>query len=234
MQKPFTHLVAAATMAFALAGCAGSYRAIRPESITSYQSTSGKGGPIDFSYRYGALLTHGPNKKYVKKERKRGYQLVAVQVKNNTTAELNFSRDLELSFGDRPVQPVGSLQASEDLKQGVAIYLLYLPLNFRVVSTVSNNGGVVQDNSVFIPTGPFIAAGNMIGAGTANKNMRNELARYDLTNKVIRPGETVYGLLPLRETNVAPLKLTLRNSAAIAPVTVPSATPATPAPAGSN
>ncbi|MCR5887120.1 hypothetical protein LRS06_04875 [Hymenobacter sp. J193] len=88
---------------------------------------------------------------------------------------------------------------------------------------------------MFLPTGPFIAAGNMIGAGTANKNMRNELARYDMTNKVIRPGETVYGLLPLRETNVAPLKLTLRNSATtIAPATAPAATPATPAPAGSN
>ncbi|MCR5887121.1 hypothetical protein LRS06_04880 [Hymenobacter sp. J193] len=67
MQKTFTNLVAAATVASTLAGCAGSYRAIQPERITSYQSTSGKGVPVEFSYRYGALLTHGPNKKYVKK-----------------------------------------------------------------------------------------------------------------------------------------------------------------------
>ena len=230
MRNTFTRLAAVGSAAVLLSGCAGSYHAIQPERITSYQPASQVGAPVDFSYRYSALLTNGANKKYVKKERKRGYQIVAVQLKNNTGADLNFSRDLDLTFGDRPIQPVSSLQASNDLKQGVAIYLLYVLLNFNVGSYTTVNGQITQDNRTFIPTGPFIAGGNILGASGANKNMRNEFARYDLTNKVLRPGETVFGILSLRETNVAPLKLTLRNSAAVAPAATPA--PVVPANGG--
>ncbi|RFP66035.1 hypothetical protein D0N36_06085 [Hymenobacter lapidiphilus] len=222
MRKPFTQVAAVLSAAVLLSGCAGGYHAIQPERITSYQPAGPAGAAVDFSYRYSALLTNGANKKYVKKERKRGYQIVAVQLRNNTANEFNFSRDLELTFGDRPIQPVSSMQASQDLKQGVAIYLLYVLLNFNVGTYTTVNGQITEDNRTFIPTGPFIAGGNMLGASAANKNMRNELARYDLTNKVLQPGETVYGIVALRETNVAPLKLTLRNSAATAPATAPA------------
>lgn len=230
MRKTFTRLATVLAVTTLLSGCAGSYSAIRPERITTYQSAAPAGAPVDFSYRYSALLTNGANKKYVKKERKRGYQVVAVQIKNNTSTELNFSRDLELTFGDRPIMPVPSVQAAQDLKQGVAIYLLYVLLNFNFGGVTTVNGQVVEDNRTFIPTGPFIAAGNMIGASAANKNMRTEFAQYDLTNKVIRPGETVYGIMALRETNVAPLKLTLRNNAASTPMTAPATPAPNPAP----
>ncbi|UPL50001.1 hypothetical protein [Hymenobacter sublimis] len=230
MRKNFTRFAAVVTTAALLTSCAGSYHAIRPERISSYQTGSAAGAPVDFSYRYSALLNGGPNKKYVKKERKQGYQVVAVQIKNNTGGDLNFSRDLELTFGDRPIMPVPSMQAANDLKQGVAIYLLYVLLNFNVGSYTTMNGQIVEDNRKFIPTGPFIAGGNMLGASAANKNMRNEFTKYDLANKVIHPGETVYGIVALRETGVAPLKLTLRNSAAVAPA--PAQAP-TPAPAAS-
>ncbi|MET4107223.1 hypothetical protein [Hymenobacter sp. UYP22] len=231
MRKQFTRLAAAAAVAATISSCAGSYHAIRPDRLGNYQAATQAGAPVEFEYRYSALLANGANKKYVKKERKQGYQVVAVKVKNNTSTDLNFSRDLELTFGDRPIIPVPSVQAASDLKQGVAIYLLYVLLNFNVGSTSSVNGTVVQDNTTFIPTGPFIAGGNMLGASMANKNMRNEFARFDLTNKVIRPGETVYGIVPIREMNVAPLKLVLRTSAASVPVTVPATAPAaTPAP----
>lgn len=225
MRKHFTLFVAALTAAASLTNCAGSYHAIRPERITSYQNATPAGAPVEFSYRYSALLSTGPNKKYIKKERQRGYQVVAVQVKNNTNADLNFSRDLELTFGDRPIMPVPGVQAANDMKQGVAIYLLYLLLNFQVGSVTTMNGQIVKDNRAFLPTGPFIAGGNMLGASAANKNMRNEFVKYDLTNKVLRPGETVYGILPIRETNVAPLKLTLRGTASASPAPSPATTP---------
>jgi hypothetical protein len=117
----------------------------------------------------------------------------------------------------------------------VAIYLLYLLLNFQIGGTSTynpNTGQTTTTGGTFLPTGPFIAGGNMLGASAANKNLRMEFAKYDLTNKVIRPGETVYGIVALREMNVAPLKLTLRNSAAavpatpVAPATSPAAAPA--------
>ncbi|WP_426490810.1 hypothetical protein [Hymenobacter sp. 102] len=230
MRKQFTRLAAAAAVAATMSGCAGSYHAIRPDRLGNYQTATQAGAPVEFEYRYSALLANGANKKYVKKERKQGYQVVAVKVKNNTSTDLNFSRDLELTFGDRPIMPVPSVQAASDLKQGVAIYLLYVLGIGQIGGTRDPYTGQTTGGTIF-PWGPVAAAGNMIGASSANKNMRNEFAKFDLTNKVIRPGETAYGIVPLRETSVAPLKLTLRTSAASAPVTVPATAPAaTPAP----
>lgn len=227
MRNTFTQLLAGTILLFTTS-CAGSYTAVRPSSIKNYTSISSPNSPVEFSYSYGALSAHGGNKKYLKKERKRGYQTIAVRVKNNTATELNFSRDLELYFGDRPVMPIAGLQAANDMKQGVAIYLLYILLNFQIGGTTSVNpqtGQSTTSGGTFLPTGPFIAGGNMLGASGANRNMRNEFAAHDLTNKVIQPGETVDGIICLRETNVAPLHLVLRNVAIQTRPTTPSQIP---------
>ncbi|MBJ6145623.1 hypothetical protein [Hymenobacter sp. BT559] len=203
-------------------GCAGSYTPIRPDRIATYQSSSVE-APLQFSYQFDALRTQGRNKKYIKKEQKKGYHVIAIQVKNNTGAEINFTRDAVLYYGDRAIVPVSPDVAAQELKQGVAIYLLYVLLNFRVGATTTTSNGYVTSTSpgTFIPTGPFIAGGNMLGASMANGNFRRELQQFDLTNRNIAPGETVYGLISVREYNVAPLRLELRS--------VASTTPAAPA-----
>ncbi|WP_375434783.1 hypothetical protein [uncultured Hymenobacter sp.] len=238
MFKHFTRLVAVGSI-LVVTGCAGSYRAIQPDRIATYQSTA-TASPVEFSYQYSALIARGGNKKYLKKERKRGYQVVAVKVKNNTGADLLFGRDLELSFGDRPIVPVPAVQAANDLKQGVAIYLLYVLGIGQIGGTTDPFTGQTTGGTLF-PWGPFVAAGNMIGAGTANANLRKEFVQYDMANKVIRAGETVFGIVSLREGNVAPLNLSLRNQGAATstpaqPVQqpAPQAPASSPAPAGSG
>ncbi|WP_133257072.1 hypothetical protein [Hymenobacter edaphi] len=227
MRLTATHL-AAGTLALALSSCAGSYHQIRPANFTRYQSMGPAGTPVEFSYQFSALQMAGGNRKYIKKERKRGYQTVVVRVKNNTAADLNFSRDLELFFGDRPTMPVPAIQAANDLKQGVAIYVLYFLGIGQIGGTTDPYTGQTTGGTLF-PWGPLVGAGNMIGAASANSNMRKEFVTNEMTNKVIRPGETVYGIISLREMNVAPLRLQLRAAAAAAPA--PTAAPAAPAPA---
>ena len=208
-------------------GCAGSYTTIRPERIATYQASPAP-APLQFGYQYDALGQRGRNQKYVKKEHKNGYHVVAVQVKNNTSADVNFSRDAVLYYGDRPVVPVPGTIAAHDMKQGVAIYLLYVLLNFNVGGTTTTNsytGQTTTTGGTFLPTGPLIAGGNMLGAALANNNFRTELEANDLTNRVIHPGETAYGLVCLRETNVAPLRLELRTVAATTPAPAAPTTP---------
>lgn len=226
MKQRITRSLAAFLTSCTLLGssCAGSYTPIRPDRIATYQS-SPVGAPLHFGYQFDALRTHGRNKKYVKKEQKKGYHVVAVQIKNNTGAEVNFSRDAVLYYGDRQVVPVAADIAAQDMKQGVAIYLLYVLLNVTVNTTTTTNGYVTSGSSTFLPTGPFIAGGNMLGAAMANGNFRRELQQYDLTNRNIAPGETVYGLVSLREFNVAPLRLELRS---VATTTPQPATPTLP------
>jgi|GEM_PF-686125 len=231
MQKAFTRSLAAGLVACTLlgSGCASSYTPIQPERIATYQS-SPVGNPLQFGYQYDALRQRGRNKKYAKKEQKYGYHVVAVRVTNSTAADINFSRDAVLYSGDRPVLPVSSTIAAQDMKQGVFIYLLYLLLNVTVggTTTTTGYGQTTTTGGTFIPTGPFIAGGNMLGASLANANFRRDLEKYDLTNRNIRPGETVYGVISLREPSVAPLRLELRTVAA-APAATPAPLPTAPA-----
>lgn len=224
MNQSFTTRLSAGMLALTTltTSCAGSYAPIRPQRIATYTS-SPTAGPVDMAYQYDALHLGGSNKKYVKKEGKRGYHVAAVRVTNNWDRELNFSRDLVLLSGDRPVIPVPATGAAHDMEQGVAIYLLYLLLNFQVGSTRDIRTGATSGGT-FIPTGPFIAIGNMLGASLANINMRKEFESFDLTNRTIKPGETVYGIITLRE--VLPMRLVLRND-----VPAPAA-PAATLPAG--
>lgn len=232
MNLRFTHLCALGLLAGST-GCAGSYTAMQPNRIATYTSVSSAptAGAVDLAYQYDALRLRGGNKKYVKKEGKKGYHVVAIRLTNNAGRDVNFSRDLTVLSGERPITPVPAAIAGQDLKQGVPIYLLYLLLNLQIGGTRDVQTGVTTGGT-FLPTGPFIAAGNMIGASVANANMRKELETYDLTNRTIKPGETVYGLLSLRETAVAPLRVELRpaaQSTALA-AALPAAAPA-PAPA---
>ncbi len=232
MLKRYPSFCAGLSLLALTTGCAGSYAPIRPDRIATYQASAAN-APVEFGYQYDVLRLHG-NKKYVKKEAKRGYHVAAVRVTNRTERDLNFSRDLNLLYGDRPIMPVGGTAAAQDLKQGVAIYLLYVLLNVNVGGTVNNSTGATSGGT-FLPTGPFIAGGNMLGASQANKNMRKEFEEFDLTNRIIKPGETVYGILSLRENSVAPMRLELRPGTestyvpATAPVVLPAPMPAPPA-----
>jgi hypothetical protein len=230
MQKTITRSLSLGLMACTLlgSGCAGSYTPIRPDRMATFQS-SPTTAPLQFSYQFDALRQRGRNKKYVKKEQKKGYHVVAVQIKNTTSSDINFSRDAVLYYGDRPVVPVASEIAASDMKQGVAIYLLYVLLNPTFTKTTTTNGYVTSSDGTTLYIGPLIAGGNMLGAGLANGNFRRELTQYDLTNRNIRPGETVYGLLSLRETSVAPLRLELRTVASTTPTSAPAAAPTAPA-----
>ena len=218
-------LLGSAGLLTLLSSCAGSYTPIQPARIATYQSAP-SAGPIDFAYQFDALRLAGGNKKYVKKEAKKNYRVVAVRLTNNGTQEINFSRDLTMYLGDRPVSPVPTPIAVRDLRQGVPIYLLYVLLNPTISTSTSSQNGQTE-NSVFLPIGPFIAGGNMIAAGSANSNLRREFTGFDLTNRTIRPGETVYGIVSLHELAVAPLRVELRGGAPTQSATYPS--PAAPA-----
>lgn len=227
MKQHFTTLCAAGLLA-CTTGCAGSYSLIQPKNIPSY-TVSQSTGPVSLAYQFDALRLTGRNKKYVKKESKFGYRVVAVRLTNNWDREVNISRDLTLYCGDRSVTPVPGTIAARDLRQGVAIYLLYLLANVQIGGTIDARTGATT-GSTFLPTGIFIAGGNMLVASGANGNLRKEFEAYDLTNRTLKPGETVYGILSLRETTVAPLRFEFHNNA---PFPTPSAAtlPTTPAPA---
>jgi hypothetical protein len=74
-----------------------------------------------------------------------------------------------------------------------------------------------ETSSTSIPigyvVGPGITAGNMIIAGSANKNFRDELVENSIIGRDIRPGETFYGLIGISDYSYMPLtmKITGKN-----------------------
>ena len=227
MKPRFTPSFAVGLLALTTS-CAGSYTAIQPSRIATYTSTPST-SPVELAYQFDALRQQGGNKKYIKKEAKNGYHVVAVRVTNKSDREINFSRDIDLLYGDRPVTPTPSIAAAHDLRQGVVIYLLYLLLNPRVGATTDPRTGALTGGTT-LPLGPFIAGGNMLGASSANTNLRKEFAAHDLTNRNIKPGETVYGIMSMREISVAPMRAELRTgtmpaAALVAPAAAPTVAP---------
>lgn len=185
-------------------GCASTYKPIDPQSV-SY-STENSSKDFDFWYRYEALAYRG-NKKYEKKEKKYGFNVLAVKLTNKTDRPLNLVRDFEFSTVRGTVFPADNETIAKRIKQNVAIYLLYGLLYY---SEGTCNGDDCE-TTTFIPFGLGIAAFNMILASSANTSLRNEFNQYSLYGKEIAPGQTVHGIICLPETGYQPLSVKLKS-----------------------
>jgi hypothetical protein len=193
-------------IAFGCFQCASAYRPIDPPTL--YYQVSANTDEIDLSYRHDILAFRG-NRRYSKLEKKHSFNLVAVKLTNNTTQTLNLERDLELYTERGSVFGVEPQAAAKTMRQKVWPYLFWCFANLTIYDTDQYGNPVV---SAFYPTGFIIAAINMIIAGTANKNMKQELLHYDLYKKDIAPGETAYGILPIRDLNYQPIKIRMKPS----------------------
>ena len=190
-----------------LCGCASGYRSIKP-SATYYQATNDYSG-LTFSYRMGVLREHR-NNKYAKREDKKGIRVVAVKLVNNSGRPFVVGEDFRFYTGDSELVPLDPSLVHAELKQGVPIYLLYLLLSPIQLYT-SDEQGSVNATPIGLFIGPGIALGNMLGAGAANQNFLRELMQYNIVNKTIEPGATIYGLIGIRDNGYSPITLKFEN-----------------------
>jgi hypothetical protein len=183
-----------------LESCASGYKVINPASL-NYQSQS-IDKVVSFDYKYDVL-----SNRYAKKELKNGIKLVAVKVTNNAERDLVFGKDIKLSYTNNTAPVVvESAQVYAELKQGVAIYLLYLLLTPATLNS-SSNGAQTSSVPVGYAIGPGLSLGNMIAANSANSNFHKELLQYDLAGTIIKKGQTIYGLIGIRSGSPEALKI---------------------------
>lgn len=184
--------------------CAGIYKPIAPETIE--YNTNNPSKDVDFWYRYDVLAYRG-NNRYSKKERKNGFSVVAVKITNHTSQSINFARDLELGITRGPVYPIESETAAETMRQKVWIHLLWGLLVYT--KTECDLYGNCETTST-IPFGLAIAGINIGIASSSNTKMKQEFKQYSLYSKDIAPGETVYGIIPLRDIGYQPLSIRVK------------------------
>lgn len=199
------------TLIVALSGCASRYRLIEPQSI-NYISTA-KNQDLQLDYKYDLL-----EKKYAKKEAKKGVKLVALKITNNSTNDIVFGRDAVIAYQNgNEVYIMDQADVFKAIKQSPASYLWYLLLSpVSVYSTSASNGpyGYEENTNSFpagLIVGPGLAGANMIAAGSANKKFKIELEEYNLYGKTIAAGETKFGLIGIKSESYDALQLNLKN-----------------------
>lgn len=192
-----------------LNSCASSYKTIHPETITYVSRTSQSN--VQLEYKYNLL-----EKKYKKKEAASHTKLIAVKITNNSDQAIVLGRDYVLSYENgTELKLLDHDQLFKTLKQSPASYLWYLllsPVQLYSGTTTTNNGYTTEikpANSfpIGLILGPGLAGGNMIAASGANKKFKTELQNYDLINRTIKKGETVYGLIGVRTDSYDSIKL---------------------------
>jgi hypothetical protein len=196
-----------------LTSCASKYYKINPET-ENYISKSSENN-ITLEYKYNTL-----GKKYSKKELQNGVKTVSVKITNNSEKDIVLGTDFRFTYenGDG-VTLLDANYIFKTLKQSPASYLWYLLLSplqlYSGTKTTQNGSYVITEPKSSFPIGlilgPGIALGNMIAAGDANNNFKNDLTEFDLINKTIRKGETVYGIIGIRSNQYDSIKIKTLN-----------------------
>lgn len=183
-----------------LTNCASGYKMIEPKSI-NYISTN-ETDNVKLEYKYDLL-----DKKYAKKELKKGVKLVAIKITNNSDKDLMFGKDAKLTYvNGAEIYVMENEKVFKTLKQSPASYLWYLlltPMNFYT----AENGQQTSSTPIGLIVGPGLAGGNMIAAGSANKKFKTEMLEYNINGTVIKKGETKYGLIGIKADSFDSLKL---------------------------
>jgi len=190
-----------------LTNCASGYQIINPKDINYVSKHEAKN--IKFEYKYELL-----DKKYAKKEIKKGIKLVAIKITNNSEEDLIFGKDLTLTFeNDSEINIMNNDNVFKSLKQSSASYLFYLlltPLNLYTTN-VSSNGIETNSFPIGLFIGPGLAGGNLIAAASANKKFKEELLDYNINGTIIKKGETKHGLIGFKTNSFEALKLKFKQ-----------------------
>lgn len=203
MKNYFTCFLGLAA-ALLLSNCASTYQNITPHIIT-YTSKSVTDDVL-FEYKYDVL-----RKKYKKRESKHDLRLVAVKITNLRDRDLVFGKDINLSYDNgNVIKLVPKAELFKEIKQPTGVYGLYFLLSFlRLDISAPNQQGFTTTDSypIGLIIGPGIAVGNMAKSSSSNRRFKKELDEFYLLDKVIKKGETVYGLIGFNSTNFDALKL---------------------------
>ncbi len=204
MIKFFKISVLALSVLF-LNSCASGYKKIQPKTI-NFASRS-ENNTIVLEYKYDLL-----EKKYKKKELNNGLKVIAIKVTNNTSNDLVFGKDIRLTYENgNELNLLETNVVYNTIKQSPASYLWYLLLTPMQFQTTTTNSFGQQTSSSSTPIGlvigPGLAGGNMIAASSANKNFQNDLTKNDIIGKIIKKGETVYGIVGIRSDNYDTIKV---------------------------
>jgi hypothetical protein len=209
MRKSF-FIVKLLALIILMSSCASSYKSINPSSLY-YNAHELKDG-IGLSYKYDVLRENG-NKKYAKKEFKKNIKIVALKVTNNTSSSIVIGQNAMIYVNEYPIIPMSTQEIKMEIGQSTPLYLLYLlltPLKLYI-----KNGNSFDSPTETYPIGyllgPGLAIGNIGVASASNASFKRELDFNNLVGREIKVGESVYGLIGIRDFSYNQISIRLNN-----------------------
>lgn len=112
---------------------------------------------------------------------------------NETDRVIHFGEDVAIYFGDNLITALRPEEVHREVRQISGLYMLW-GLFWITISNCENSDCKV----IPLPVGLLIGLANMTAAKRANNYFIDDLTRQSLMNKTVAPGETVYGILPIR------------------------------------
>lgn len=204
MKKPISGLTFIVIILL-FTSCAATYKKVNPP-LVKYPAVY---DDSIFSYQYDVIRRAG-NVKIAKKEIKAHMHVVAVKIYNNTGRPLEYGKNYRIYSGNTEANLLGPGITSDIIKQKAGFHLFYLLLTPTTLNVDASTNGSGTSIPIGFVLGPALAVGNLVVASNANKRFKQEMLEYDIENKVIAPGETVYGLITVRENGHLPLTLRVK------------------------
>lgn len=181
--------------------CASGYKLIEPEKA-QYVSIS-ETREVEMEYKYDVL-----SKKYEKKARRKGIQVIALKFSNNSPRDLKFGTDIKLFYENgKEIVPMDKQTVYNSLRQRVAPYLFYLLLTPARFNIFDERGRITSSTPVGLLLGPGLTGLNMGKAITGNERFDQELIDFDINGSIIKAGETRYGLIGIHSSTYDALEI---------------------------
>ena len=188
-------------------GCASSYKPINPSNLNL--QTKIEKEELSFSYQYDVLQRKG-NKKYSKKEQRNNFKLIAVKIQNKTNKSISVSEDIGFYVNNQEVSLIDPIQITQNMSQSTASYLLYLLLTpLKLIS--ANSDGSENVVSIGYGIGPGLSVLNMIKSSSANSAFKKELTANNIIGKLIPSGETLSGIIAIRDIGYEPISVKIKE-----------------------
>jgi len=183
-----------------ISSCASLYNVINPLNQEYFSLDESEG--VTLEYKFDVL-----QKKYAKKEDHQSIRLVAMKVVNNSKKDLTFGNDLKLKLEDgTQIVAQENEEIFKSLKQATVSYLLYF-----LLSPIEFSGQFANGTRFNARIGSFagfiLATGNILTASIANQQFKKELQKNNLTGKLIKKGETVYGVVGIKTSSKIVLRV---------------------------
>jgi len=185
-------------------GCAGTYH--NASTSTLYFNQTEEVDGVEFSYKYDVLTERG-SRRYARKERRKDIRIVAIQLTNKTDSSLKFSQDIRLYHGDERVYLVDKQVLGKELSQTPLFYFVHLLMSPWLIREREN--GDLNTYPVGLILGTGFSFVNVSTAAVANHRFKQDLHMEDPIGKEIEPGETLTGLVGIRDSLYSPLRIRL-------------------------